>query len=94
LKVLEGVINDELERTDLVTAMALVVADTTNHAFVDALRFEADEVEHLSDVAFAFGALGVLELFTGHQLTANYYMICRQEEFHYNTFAHCRKRFY
>ena len=57
-------------------AVGFVVADTTNNAFVDALRLEADQVEDFSDVAVAFGALRVLELFTGHQLTANYYMIC------------------
>jgi len=66
LEVLEGVVDDEFEGSDLVAAVALVIADAADHALVDTLRLEADQVQHLSHVALTLRALRVFELFARH----------------------------
>lgn len=65
-EVLLGVADDELERTDLVVAVLLVVADAADHALLDALGLQAHHVEHLAHVAAALRALGVPELLARH----------------------------
>lgn len=47
-------------------AVLLVVADATDHALLDALGLQADDVEHLADVASALRALGITKLLVRH----------------------------
>lgn len=47
-------------------AVLLVVADATDHALLDALGLQADDVEHFADVAAALRALGITELLVRH----------------------------
>jgi hypothetical protein len=59
-EVFLGMIDHELEGTDLVVQMILVVADAADDAFLYALRFHTDQVEHLSRMDASLGAEGVL----------------------------------
>lgn len=42
--------------------MILIVADSTDDAILNALRFKADQIQNLTDVVSTFIALGVLKL--------------------------------
>lgn len=62
LEVLGGMADDQLQRTDLVGTVLLVVADAADHRLLDALGLEADQVQDLPHVAVALGAFGVVEV--------------------------------
>ena len=77
-EVLLGVADDDFEGTDLVVAVLLVVADAADHALLDALGLQADDVEHLADVAAALRALGVSELLARHTALRKIYYITQR----------------
>lgn len=61
-EVVFGVVDDDFEGFDLVIFVVLVVADAADDTVVDAVGFEADNVEDFSDMVAAFSAFGVPEM--------------------------------
>lgn len=75
VQILLRVADDQLERSDFVVTMGLVVAYPANDALLDALGFEADKIEDLSVVEVSPHTFRIVELVAAHDSVCIYQTI-------------------